>query len=148
MFKNTNSVNLCQNSVFVRVSKMRFSKRKLYFFVFVMLLQEKQKKNKMEKAKQPYKNSVFLRWSSKNEKSGKIDFLLPKSSDTICVRKGEKRAFSCTLSVLAKNVWPKTVKTSKKQKKNSGFSGNCPKPKMTPFFEKGLVWHGWKSGFY
>ena len=31
-----------------------------------------------------------------------------------------------------KNFWTKTVKT-KKNYKTSGFSGNCPKPKMTPF---------------
>ena len=58
----------------------------------------------------------------------------------MCVRKGEKSASSCTLSVLAKNVFcPKTVQTN--TIKNSGFSGNCLKPKMTPFFENGfLIW--------
>ena len=63
----------------------------------------------MEKAKKPYK-IVFLRWSSKNvQNPQKMDFL-QKLPDTICVRKGEKRAFSCTLSVLAKKVFgPKTV---------------------------------------
>ena len=54
----------------------------------------------MEKAKNPIK-IVFLRWSSKNVKNQKNGFL-QKLPDTICVRKGEKRAFSCTLSVLAK----------------------------------------------
>ena len=39
----------------------------------------------------------------KNQK--KVDFL-QKLADTICVRKGEKkRAFSCTLSVLAKKFF-------------------------------------------
>ena len=69
-------------------------------------------------------------------KNQKKDFFLQKLPDTICVRKGEKRAFSCTLSVLAKKCfWPKTVQT-RKNYKNSGFSGNWPKPKMTPFFGK------------
>ena len=55
----------------------------------------------------------------------------------VSVREKKKRAFSCTLSVLAKNFFgPKTVQT-RKNYKNSGFSGNCPKPKMTPFFGKG-----------
>ena len=72
----------------------------------------------------------------KCEKSKKMDFL-QKLADTICVGKGEKqRAFSCTRSVLAKNFfWPKTVQTRKNYKK-CGFSGNCPKAKMTPFFGK------------
>ena len=45
----------------------------------------------MEKAKKPYKNRVFLRWSCKNVKNKKMDFL-QKLADTICVRKGEKNA--------------------------------------------------------
>ena len=71
-------------------------------------------------------------------KNQKMDFFLQKLPDTICVGKGEKRAFSCTLSVLAKKCFgPKAVYTGKNYK-NSGFSGNCPKPKMTPFLEKGV----------
>ena len=60
----------------------------------------------------------------------------------------KKRAFSCTLSVLAKNFfWPKTVQT-RKNYKNSGFSGNCPKAKMTPFFGKRCFFDmGEKVGF-
>ena len=56
----------------------------------------------MEKTKKPYKNRVFLRWSSKNVKDQKKWIFSKKLPHTICVRKGEKRAFSCTLSVLAK----------------------------------------------
>ena len=45
----------------------------------------------MEKAKKPYKNSVFLRWSSKHVKNQKkMFFFLQKLPDTICVRKGDK----------------------------------------------------------
>ena len=49
MFINTNSINFCQNSFFYKIvgmSKMRCSKRKMHFFVFFILLQEKQKKEK------------------------------------------------------------------------------------------------------
>ena len=43
-----------------------------------------------------------------------MDFL-QKLPDIICVRKGEKRAFSCTLSVLAQNfLGPKQWKPEKK----------------------------------
>ena len=42
---------------------------------------------------------------------------------------------------------PKTVKT-KKHYKNSGFKGNCPKPKMTPFLLKKVFFDmGQKVGF-
>ena len=46
-----------------------------------------------------------------------------------------------------KCFWPKTVQT-RKHYKNSGFNGNCPKPKMTPFFgKKVFVDMGEKVGF-
>ena len=60
---------------------------------------------------------------------------LQKLPDTTCVRQGEKRAFSCTRSVLAKSFFEKNSET-RKNYKNSGFSAKCPKAKMTPFFEK------------
>ena len=75
---------------------------------------------------------------------------LQKLLDTICVKKGEKtRIFVHTNYLFGpKNFWgPKQCKPGKNYK-NSGFSGNCPKPKMTPFFGKRCFWHGWKSGFY
>ena len=56
---------------------MRFSKRKLIFcfclFYVAARETEKDKENKLEKAKKPYK-IVFLRWSSKNEKMKKWIF--------------------------------------------------------------------------
>ena len=66
----------------------------------------------MEKGPKTIKK-VILRWSPKHEKNVKMDFY-QKLPDTSCVRKGEKRAFSCTLSVLAKHLLgPKTVKPGK-----------------------------------
>ena len=53
----------------------------------------------MEKAKKPYDNRFFKVVIQQCEKSKKG--FLAKLTDTICVRKGEKRAFPCTLSVLA-----------------------------------------------
>ena len=71
------------------------------------------KKENGKGKKKTYKNSVCLRWSSKNvKKIKKMDFL-QKLPDTICVRKGEKRVFSCTLSVLAKNCFGPSVNHEK-----------------------------------
>ena len=68
----------------------------------------------------------------KNQKK----WIFSKNWLTLFVSGREKRAFSCTLSVLAKKIFgPKTGQT-RKNYKNSGFSGNCPKAKMTPFFLK------------
>ena len=126
------------------MSKMRFSKRKLHFLFLSFLCwrnrNRKKKKQENGKAKKPYKN-CFLRWSCKNVKNKKMDFL-QILLDTICVRKGEKtRIFVHTICFGQKFLWPKTVQT-RKNYKNRGFTGNCPKPKMTFFLEKGvfLTW--------
>ena len=92
---------------------MRFSKRNLHS-VFLSYLcwreREKQKKGK-KKWKRP-KNPIkrfFVRWSSKNVKIKKGFFC--KNWLTLFVSGREKKhAFSCTLSVLAKFVWPKQCK--------------------------------------
>ena len=97
----------------------------------------------MAKAKKPYKNSFFLKVViQKCEKSKKWIFSKNWLTLFVSVRE-KKRAFSCTLSVLAKIFFgPKTVQT-RKNYKNSGFSGNCPKPKMTPFFGKRVFFLTW-----
>ena len=97
----------------------------------------------MEKAKNTYKNSVFLKVViQKIEKSKKEDFFLQKLPDTISVRKGEKtRIFVHTICFGQRFFWPKTVQT-RKNYRSSGFSGNWPKPKMTLFLGKScsLTW--------
>ena len=139
----TQIVSQCVKIVFLQnfgLSKMRFSKRKLHFLFFSFLCwkiqTEKRKKTKRENSKKPYKNRFFLRWSSKNVKNQK-KWIFSKNCLTLFVSGREKkRAFSCTLSVLAKIFfWTKTVQ-SRKHYKNRGFSGNCQKAKMTPFFSK------------
>ena len=56
------------------MSKMRFSKR-ITFFVFFLCWKIEQKKKKMEKAKNPYKNRVFKVVIQKCEKKKqKMDF--------------------------------------------------------------------------
>ena len=68
----------------------------------------------MEKAQKPYKNRFFLRWSSKNVKKQK-KWIFSKNCLTLFVSGREKkRAFSCTLSVLAKIFFgPKQCKPGK-----------------------------------
>ena len=81
---------------------MRFLKNMHFLLLFFMLLQEKQK---MEKAKKTYKNSVFFKVVIQNEKNENNGFF-SRNCLTLFVSGGEKkRAFSCTLSVLAKNVF-------------------------------------------
>ena len=95
---------------------MRFSKRKLFFFVFVFFYAAEGQSEKMGKGPKPYKNSVF-KAVIQNEKNLKKGFIA-KLRDAICVRKGErKRAFSCTLSVLAKTFWAQNSRNHKKNYK-------------------------------
>ena len=104
---------------------MRFSKRNCIFFVFFMLETDKQKKGKQQigKRQKNYKIVFFEGGHSKmeNERNG---FFVCKNCLTLFVSGREKkRVFLCTLSPLAKNIiWTKTV-TTRKNYKNSGFSG-------------------------
>ena len=65
----------------------------------------------MEKAKKPYKNSVFKVVIQECEKS-KMDFILQTLPDTTCVRKGDKtRTFVHTICFGPKNIFgPKQCK--------------------------------------
>ena len=106
---NTNSVTLCQNSVFLQnfgMSKMRFSKRKLHFLFLSFLCwrnrnRKKEKQTKWKRPKNPIKIGFFGVVIQKCEKSKK--WIFSKNCLTLFVSGREKkRAFSCTLSVLAK----------------------------------------------
>ena len=59
IFRNTNSVTMCQNSVFAKfwVIKNEVFEKKIAFFVFSFLCWRNRKK--MEKGQKPYKNRVF-----------------------------------------------------------------------------------------
>ena len=102
-----------------------------------MLEKEKQKKENERKWIRPKKpiKIVFLRWSSKNEKNEKTGFS-SKNCLTLFVSGREKNTHFRAHYLFWPNIFrAKTVKT-KKHNKDSGFSGNCPKPKkkLTPFF--------------
>ena len=121
---------------------MRFSKRKLHFLFlsFYVAARETEniKKQHGKMAKTPAKIVFFKGGHPKMRKRKKRIF--SKNCLALFVSGREKiRAFSCTLSVLAKMFfWTKTMKT-RKIYKNSGFSEACPKPKMTFLFGKGVV---------
>ena len=154
IFENTNSVTLCQNSVFFAKfwgCQNEVFEKKIAFFVFVFLCwrnrNRKKKTNKMEKAKKPYKNRFFWSLSSKNVKI-KNGFLAKIAWHYLC-QEGRKSAhFSCTLSVLAIFFFLSQYSVNQENYKNSGFSGNCSKPKMTPFLWKRCFFDmGEKVGF-
>ena len=74
----------CVKIVFLQIfglSKMRFSKRKVPFFVFVFFMLERERNRKRKKKKENgkgqknYKNSVFLKVFIQNcEESERMDF--------------------------------------------------------------------------
>ena len=68
----------------------------------------------------------------------KMDFFCKNWLTIFVSGREKKRAFSCTQSVLAKTFFGTKTMQTRKHYKNRGFSGNWPKPKMTPFFEKGV----------
>ena len=120
---------------------MRFSKRKLHFLFlsFLCWRNRNRKKKKKKKNGKGQKHPIkigFLRWSCKNVKIKKNGFFAKIAWHYLC-QEGRKNAhFRAHYLFWPKNVFgPKTVQT-RKNYKNSGFSGNCPKPKMTPFFGK------------
>ena len=71
------------------------------------------------------------------------------------MKKGQKKTIKFVFKVAIKKCdlfWPKTfgLKTVKLRKnyKNGGFSGNCVKPKMTPFLKKAGFGMGARVVFY
>ena len=155
MFRNTHSATVCQNSVFAKLSgcqnevlEKKFAVLFLSFYVGDRET-EKRKHTKWKKAQNPIKR-VFFKVVIQKWKIEKNGFFFRKNCLPRFVSGREKNAhFRAHYQFWQKSVfWSKTVKTWKNYK-NSGFSGNCPKPEMTPFFSKWcLFWHRWKGGFY
>ena len=77
-----------------------------------------------------------MRWSSKNVKNPQ-KWMFIKNCLTLFVSGREKNTHFRAHYLFWPKIffWTNTVQTGKNYK-NSGFSGNCPKPKMTPFFWK------------
>ena len=124
MLKNTNSVNLCQNS------------------------EAGKPPQNGKRPQKPYKISVFKEVIQTKMRMKKMDF--SKNCLTQCVSGREKkRAFSCTLSVLAKQLfWDQNSQKPGKPIKIAVSVEIAQNQKWHLFFEKGVLWHGLKSGFY
>ena len=102
-------------------------------FVSFLCCWKKQKKKRKWNRQKTLSKSVLKVVIEKWEKSK--NWFLAKLPDTICQEARRNAHFVHAFCFGKKFVWPQAVKT-KKNYKNSGFSGNCPKPKMTPFFGK------------
>ena len=139
IFRNTDSVTVCQNSVFANfwVIKNEVFEKKIAFFLFyVGEIDTKKEKMKMEKTKKTYKNRVFKVVIQKCEQLKKVGFL-PKIAWHYLCQEGRRktRIFVHTICFGQNLSWTKTVQ-SRKYNKNRGFSGNCKKQNDT-FFGKG-----------
>ena len=102
----------------------------------------------MEKAKKPYKNRFFLRWSCKNVKNQKNGFLAKIGRHYLC-QEGRKNAHFRAHYLF----WPKIFFGPKQCKPGKTIkivvsAEIAQKQKWHLFLEKGVFWHGWKSGFY
>ena len=106
---------------------------------------EKDKQKKGQRQRKDYKSSVFKVVLQKWEK-WKNGFLAK-----IACQEGRKTCIFMHTICFGQNFGgPKQLKT-RKHYKNSGFSGNCPKPKMTPnLFSWKRLFLGWvkKCFFY
>ena len=103
IFENTNSVTLCQNSVFAKFGdvKNEVFEKEIAFFFFVGEIETEKRK------KENGKGQVVIQKCEKSKKK----WIFCKDYLTLFVSGREKkRAFSCTLSVLVKKCFgPKTV---------------------------------------
>ena len=107
----------------------------------------KKKNNKMEKAKNAYKNCFFWRWSSKNVKNEKNGFLAKIDWHYLC-QKGRKNAHFRAHYLFWPKIFIDQNSVSRKHYKNRVSAEIAKKQKWHLFWEKGVFWHGWKSGFY
>ena len=151
-FLKTQIVSHCAKIVFLQnfgdVKKEVFEK-KIAFFIFVFLCwrnrNRKKKKKKMEKAKNPIK-IVFFEVAM--QKCEKMDFLQNCLTQFVSGRERKNAHFRAHYLFWPKNVLgPKQCKPGKTIKiVVSAEIGQNQKWHL--FFEKGVLWHGWKSGFY
>ena len=138
---------------FWECQKWGFRKENCIFCFFLFYVgdreTEKAKKRKRGKAKKPYKNRVFLRWSSKNMKNQKKGFFC-KNCLTLFVSGREKKNAHFRAHYL---FWPKFFFGPKQCKAGKTIkivvsADIGQNPKWHLFLEKAVFWHGWKSGFY
>ena len=93
MFKNTNSVTLCQNSVFAKLWGCQNEEKSAFFVVvsfYVGEIETEKEMHKMDKGRKAYKNSVFKVGIQKCEESKKERFFFPKNCRTLFVSRMER----------------------------------------------------------
>ena len=146
-------VSICAKIVFFylqncRDVKMRFFEEKIAFscFVFVMLLQEKQKKKKQNGKKPRTLSKYVFKVVIHKWEFWRHGFLAKVAWHYLCQEGRKKRAFRAHYLFWPKSFGPKTVKT-RKIYKTRGFSGMAQNQKWHLFWKR-CFWHGWKSGFY
>ena len=120
------------------VKKEVFEKKMHFLFLSLLCCCKRNRKIKTQKGKRPkiLSNRVCKVVIQKWEKWKKRIFG-KNAWHYLCQEGIRKCVFSCALSVLAKFFLDQNGENQKNYK-NSGVSGHCPKPKMTPFLEKGV----------
>ena len=112
------------------------------------IVTEKGKQTKWKRPKNPIRIGFLLRWSSKNVKNQKNGFLAKIAWHYLC-KEGRKNAHFRAHYLFWADMFfgPKQCKPGKTIK--IGVSAEIAQnQKWHLFFEKGVFWHGWKSGFY
>ena len=143
---------MCQNSVFAKfwVIRNEVFEKKIAFFCFFLFLcwkieTEKRKKQKRENSKKTYKNKIF--WGG-HAKMWKIKKNFSKNCLTLFVLGTEKKTciFVATICFGQNFFGPKQCKTRSTIKivVSTEIAQN---QKWHLFWENGVFWHGWKSGF-
>ena len=125
-----------------------FEKKLAFFFLFYVGDLEAEKKRKWKRPKNPIKIGFFKVVMQKCEKSKKMDFF--KNWLTLFVWGREKKSAHFGAHYL---FWPKTFLGPKQCKPGKTIkivvsAEIAQKQKWHLFLEKGVFWHGWKSGFY
>ena len=141
MFKNTNSVTVCQNSVFAKLwgCQNDVFEKKIAFVYFCFLCwrnRNRKIKTKWKKAKKPYKNSFFKVVIQKCEKSKNWSF--SKNCLTLFVSGREKNVhFRAHYLFWPKMFWTQTVRTGKHYEtllQKVCIQRKLPKTKSDTFF--------------
>ena len=135
----------------IYLSRMRFSKRKLHFLFFFYVGEKETKKKEKKENGKDQKNPikiVFFKVVIQTCEKSKNGFLAKIAWHYLCQEGRRKtRIFVHTICFGQNFFWPKQCKAGNTIK--IGVSAEIAKNKIWHLFlEKGVFWHGWKSGFY
>ena len=146
VFLKPQIVSICAKIVFsqnCRDDKNEGFEKKITFFCFCCC--KRNSKQNGKETKKPIK-IMFLRWSSKSEKNEKNGFLAKIAWHYLCHQGTKNVHFRAHYLYWPKNDFgPKQWKPGKTIK--IVVSAEIAQNQKWLFFEKGVFWHGWKSGF-